>query len=413
MSEMSNTAVITGVGVVSPAGIGVSNFWNGMKSGKSFIRPITRFETEHFASKVAGQVEPFEATHYLDPRIVAQTDRWTHFDLISAKCAVEDAHLDIRAEDPTRIAAIFAAGSGGNEFGQHQLHTCWGKGPNYVSAYLSIAWFYAASIGQVSINQGIRGYGRNICAEAAGGLIALGHASKMIAQGHCDVAIVGGSEAAISPYAFACHQASSLLSSETGNHPYRPFDARRAGTIIGEGGAVFCVERKDHALQRNAKIYAEISGWGQSFDGTYTREPTLDGNEYARAMGTALQRAQIQPEDVSWIVCDGLGTPHGDVAEFRALTQTFGEALPHIPASAPKSMIGRLFNGASTVDVAAAVMGLTNDTILPTIGFSTPDPLCPIDCVPNTTRSKPLHHVLIGARGTGGFNAALVLQKPQ
>lgn len=410
---MADTAVITGIGVVSPAGIGLNDFWNGMKSGKSFIRPITRFETEQFESKVAGMVEPFQATDYLDPRIVAQTDRWTHFDLISARQAVEDACLDIRAEDPARVAAIFSAGSGGNEFGQHQLHTCWSQGPNFVSAYLSIAWFYAASIGQVSINQGIRGYGRNICAEAAGGLIALSQASKAIMRGVCDIAIVGGSEACISPYAFACHQASSLISSDTSAHPYRPFDAQRSGTIIGEGGAVFCVESKEHALRRNARIYAEISGWGQSFDGAYTREPTRDGKEYARAISTALNVAHLSPEDIDWIVCDGLGTPCGDIAEVYALTQAFGDSLPSIPASAPKSMIGRLFNGASTVDVAAAVMGMTHDTILPTVGYEIPDPLCTIDCVPNSARSQPVQHVLVGARGTGGFNAALVLRKLQ
>jgi len=410
---MSNTAVITGIGVVSPAGIGVDNFWNGMLSGQSFIQPITRFDTSRFSSKVAGQVEPFEATQYLDPRIVAQTDRWTQFDLISAKYALEDAQFDIGATDPTRVAAIFAAGSGGNEFGQHQLHTCWSQGPNYVSAYLSIAWFYAASIGQVSIRHGIRGYGRNICAEAAGGLIALGHASKMIAQGLCDVAIVGGSEAAISPYAFACHQASSHISEGTGPHPYRPFDAQRTGTIVGEGGAVFCVESKEHALQRHARIYAEIGGWGQSFDGAYTREPSVDGREYARAMDAALRTAHLSPEDIDWVVCDGLGTPSGDASEARSLALTFGERLAHLPSSAPKSMIGRLFNGASTVDVAAAVMGLTHDTILPTVGFSTPDPLCPIDCVANNARPSALNNVLVGARGAGGFNAALVLQKPQ
>ena len=410
---MSSTAVITGIGIVSPAGIGIENFWQGMFSGQSFLQAISRFDTKRFASKVAGQVEPFDATRYLDPRIVAQTDRWTQFDLISAKQAIEDAQLDMGSEDPTRIAAVFAAGSGGNEFGQHQLHTCWSKGPNYVSAYLSIAWFYAASIGQVSIRHGIRGYGRNICAEAAGGLIALGHASKMIARNLCDVAIVGGSEASISPYAFACHQASSLITDEVEAHPYRPFDMHRSGTIVGEGGAVFCVERKDRALQRHAHIYAEVSGWGQSYDGAYTREPAPDGREYARAMSNALQTAHLRPEDIDWVVCDGLGTPVGDAAEVRSLALTFGESLKHLPVSAPKSMIGRLFNGASTVDVVSAVMGLTNDTILPTIGYRTPDPLCAIDCVPNQARASTLRHVMVGARGAGGFNAALIVSKPQ
>jgi minimal PKS chain-length factor (CLF/KS beta) len=278
-----------------------------------------------------------------------------------------------------------------------------------VSAYQSIAWFYAASIGQVSIRNGLRGYGRNICAEAAGGLIALAHAARLIEQGTCDIVIVGGSEAPIAPYIFACHQASGIISSDSDPYAYRPFDARRSGVIIGEGGAVFCVESREHAAQRNAHSYAEIKGWSQSFDGIHTREPAQDGQQYARAIATALQSARLLPTDIDWIICDGLGTQNGDIAEVKALQTVFGTELRHIPASAPKSMIGRLFNGASTVDVAMALLGLQEHTVLPTVGYSQPDPRCAIDCVPNEARTQPLRHVLIGARGFGGFNAALVV----
>lgn len=410
---MPGEAVITGLGVVSPAGIGKAQFWEGLTSGQSFLAPITHFDTTKFASKIGGVVPHFDATHFLDPRIIPQTDRWTHFDLICAKEALADAQLDLQNEDATRIGAVFAAGTGGNAFGQQQLHLCWEKGPQHVSAYESIAWFYAASIGQVSIRNGIRGYGRNICAEAAGGLIALAHAANIIAQGTCDIVIVGGSEAPLAPYAFACLQASRLISSEGGCYPYRPFDATRSGTIVGEGGAVFCLESKEHALRRNAHIYAEIAGSGQTFDGVSAREPASDGQEYARAMQQALKRAHVPPSQIDWMVCDGLGTQDGDTSEVRALQQVFRTDLAHLPASAPKSMIGRLFNGASTVDVAMALLGLQSNTILPTVGYSQPDPSCSIDCVPHTARSQHLKNVLVGARGFGGFNAALVLSKPE
>jgi minimal PKS chain-length factor (CLF/KS beta) len=409
---MSRDAVITGIGVVSPAGIGATNLWNGVLSGESFIAPITRFDTSRFTSKVAGTVPNFNAADFLDPRVIAQTDRWTHFDLVCAKQAVSDAALDISNENPTRIGAVFAAGTGGNEFGQRQLHLCWEKGPNYVSAYQSIAWFYAASIGQVSIRNNIRGYGRNICAEAAGGLIAIAHAAKIIARGVCDVVLVGGSEAPVAPYIFACHQASGLISADTSPYPYRPFDATRSGTIVGEGGASFCIESKEHALRRHAHIYAEVAGWGQSFDGILTREPASDGKEYARAISLAVESAQVQPSDIDWIICDGLGTQNGDVSEVRALQHVFSDDLAHIPASAPKSMLGRLFNGASTVDVAMALLGLEAGMILPTVGYSQFDARCPIDCVPNQARPSSLQQVLVGARGFGGFNAALVLKRP-
>lgn len=409
---MSREAVITGYGVIAPTGVGKEQFWRGLSEARSFITPLTRFDASRFACKVAGTVPDFEARQFLNPRIVAQTDRWTHFDLICTDEALADAQLDLQQLDAARVGIVFAAGTGGNEFGQRQLHICWEQGPRFVSAYQSIAWFYAASIGQVSIRHTIRGYGRNICAEAAGGLIALAHAARIIAHGICDMVIVGGSEASISPYAFACHQASQMISTDSSQFPYRPFDATRSGTIVGEGGAVFCVESKEHAVQRGARVYAEIAGGGQSFDGIHTNEPAVDGLSYARAMSLALSSAQLTAAEIDWIMCDGLGTKQGDIAEVRALQQVFGSDLAHIPASAPKSMIGRLFNGSSTVDVAMALQAMQTDTILPTIGYSQPDPDCMIDCVPNHYRSQPLKHVLVGARGFAGFNAALILRKP-
>lgn len=408
---MSKQAVITGVGVVTPAGIGVNAFWEGVSSGRSFISPLVRFDPARFISKMAGVVQDFQAIDYIDPRIVAQTDRWTHFDLTSAREALCQAGLDLKQEDPTRVGAVFAAGTGGNAFGQQQLHLCWEKGPKYVSAYESIAWFYAASIGQVSIRHGIRGYGRNICAEAAGGLMALAHAAKIIDQGTCDVVIAGGSEASVAPYAFACHQASGLISADTTTYPYRPFDRARSGPIVGEGGAVFCIESKEHAQQRGAPILGEIVGSGQTFDGYLARHPASDGKEYARALKQALAAAHLRPSEIDWIICDGLGTQEGDIAEARALQHVFANALPAIPASAPKSMFGRLFNGASTVDVAMALLGIHYQTVLPTVGSEQQDPSCPLDIVPNEARSQNLQNVLIGARGFGGFNAALIVQR--
>ncbi len=409
---MPENAVITGIGVVTPAGIGVTDFWAGMLSGRSFIAPITRFDASQFASTVAGSIENFEPTAFLDPRVVIQTDRWTQFDLVCARQAIADANLQIRDELPTRVGAVFAAGTGGNTYGQQQLHICGSQGPKHVSVYLSIAWFYAASIGQVSISNKIRGYGRNICAEAAGGPIALGHAAKIIAQQMCDVVMVGGCEAPLTPYTFASHQASGLLSTESGAFPYRPFGATRSGPIAGEGGAGFSVESRSHADEREAHIYAEIAGWGQSFDGTLTREPAADGVAYARAISQAIQMAQIRPEQIDWIICDGLGTQSGDISEVKALQSVFGDALADIPASAPKAAIGRLFNGGSTVDVACALLGMQANTVLPTAGLDQRDPACLLTSMPEQAISRELRYVLVGARGFGGFNSAIVLKRP-
>jgi len=215
----------------------------------------------------------------------------------------------------------------------------------------------------------------------------------------------------LTPYTFASHQASGLLSSDSSLYPYRPFDVTRSGPVAGEGGAGFCVESKEHALKRDARIYAEIAGWGQSFDGILTREPASDGKAYGRAISQALKMAQLDPSEIDWIICDGLGTQDGDIAEVKALQSVFGDALAGIPSSAPKSMIGRLFNGGSTVDMACALLGMENNLILPTVGVDQQDPDCPIDCVPQQAREGRLHHVLVGARGFGGFNSAIVLKK--
>ncbi|QBD76897.1 beta-ketoacyl-[acyl-carrier-protein] synthase family protein [Ktedonosporobacter rubrisoli] len=409
---MVKEVVITGIGGVAPAGIGVTNLWHGLRSGQSFITPITRFETTRFFSKLAGSVDQFQPADFLDPRIIVQTDRWTQFDLVCSMEAIQTAGLCISNEDQQRIGAVFAAGTGGNEFGQQQLHICHSQGPAFVSTYLAIAWFYAASLGQVSIGQHIRGYGRTICADAAGGLIALAHGAKIIQQDICDVVIVSGCEAPLAPYTFASLQASGLLSSATGQFPYCPFDSERDGVIVGEGGAAFCLESKERAIKRNAHIYAEIAGWGQSFDGIVTREPASDGVQYARALAQAIELARLKPRDVDWVVCDGLGTQGGDISEVKALQAVFGSHLAATPASAPKSMLGRLFNGASTVDTLIAILGLEHNLLLPTIGYLHPDPRCPIDCVPNQPRQQSLQHVLVGSRGFGGFNAALLLRRP-
>lgn len=223
---------------------------------------------------------------------------------------------------------------------------------------------------------------------------------------------VGGSESPLAPYTFASHQASGLVSPDNGPFPYRPFDVTRSGLVAGEGGANFCVESKEHALKRDAHIYAEVAGWGQTFDGVITRGPASDGKAYSRAIAQALKTAQVNPSDIDWIICDGLGTQDGDISEAKALQSVFGDALSTIPASAPKSMIGRLFNGGSTVDVASALLGMENDTILPTVGLEQQDPNCPLDCVPNQARHKKLKYVLVGARGFGGYNSALVLKRP-
>ncbi len=405
-------AVITGLGVVAPNGIGTDKWWEATKAGKSGIGRITRFDPSKYPAQLAGEVDGFEATDYVDQRLIVQTDRWTWMALAAAQMALDDGKFDPASHDPDRMSVITASATGGNEFGQKEIQNLWGKGPIYVGAYQSIAWFYAATTGQISIKYGMKGASSVIVSEGAGGLDGLWHSRRMLNRG-VDLVVSGGVEAPIGPYAITCQLRNGRLSeAKEPADAFRAFDARANGYVPGEGGAIIVVEALDFAQERGApQIYGELLGYGATNDAYDPFKPDPSGAQLARAMSIALDRAGVVVDEIDAIFADAAGTPDGDAAEVKAIKDVFGKRAAQVPVTAPKTMVGRLYAGGGALDVAAALLAMRDGVIPPTINLDQPADGCDLDFVTGKARTAKLETVLVNARGFGGFNSALVLRR--
>ena len=402
-------AVITGIGVIAPNGIGNDKWWEATRAGESGIGRITRFDPSQYPAQLAGEVEGFDAADYIEQRMIVQTDHWTHMALAATQMALEDAQFDPEGKDPYRMSVITASGSGGNEFGQKEIENLWGKGPIFVGAYQSIAWFYAATTGQIAIKYGMKGPCGVVCQEGAGGLEALWHSRRNILR-NVDFVISGGTEAPIGPYALTCQLTTGRLSLETDpSAAYRPFDSRANGYVPGEGGAIIVVESADHAEARGApQVYAEVLGYGATNDAHHPKRSPADGTQLGKAIALALERAGIGADEVDAVIADAAGVPEADAAEAQAIREVLGS---EVPVTAPKSMVGRLYGGGAPLDVASAVLAMRDGVLPPTINLDSPAEGLDLDFV-TEPREAELRTVLVNARGFGGFNSALVLRRP-
>jgi 3-oxoacyl-(acyl-carrier-protein) synthase len=410
---MNRRTVITGIGIVAPNGIGKDAYWDATLKGKSGIRQVTRFDGRSYGLNFAGEVEGFCATDYIDQRLIVQTDRWTWMALAATQMALKDAALDVAREQPYKMSVITASSSGGNEFGQKEIQNLWSKGPVFVGAYQSIAWFYAATTGQIAIKYGAKGPCGVVISECAGGLDALAHARRTIRRG-VDIAISGGTEAPLTPYAITCQMQNGCLSrGSDARTAYAPFDARASGYVPGEGGAILLLEELEHARARNAQIYAEVAGHASTHDAYDPSRQSPDPCHYSRAMALALKDAGASPEEVDVIFADGSGTLDLDVLEVCSIRGVFGARASHIPVTAPKSMVGRLYAGSAALDVGTCLLAMRDGVIPPTINFSEPAAGCDLDIVHSEPRQQPVRTALVAQRGWGGFNSAMVLRKYQ
>jgi len=361
---------------------------------------------------VAGEVDGFQAGDYIPQQLIVQTDRWTWMALAATQMAMKDAAFDPAREDPYKMSVVTASSSGGNEFGQKEIQSLWGKGPIFVGAYQSIAWFYAATTGQISIKYGMKGPNGVIVTEGAGGLDALQHCRRTIRRG-VDVIVSGGTEGPIGPYALVCQMRNGLLSSQKDpNAAYRPFDAAANGYVPGEGGAILLVERLEHAQKRGApQVYGEILGYGTTQDGYDHSRPAPDGRQLARAITLALKDASVDPAQIDVIFADAFGAPQWDALEVKAIKEVFGSHATRVPVTAPKTMVGRLYAGGASLDVAAALLAIRDARIPPTINLDRPAEGYDLNFVRGKAQAKDINTVLVIARGFGGFNSALVLRK--
>ncbi|MET8836545.1 beta-ketoacyl synthase N-terminal-like domain-containing protein [Micromonospora sp. NPDC004540] len=405
---MTARAVVTGIGVVAPTGVGAGAHWQAVLAGTRHTGPITLFDPATYPTRIGGEVPDFDPVGFTDARQRVQTDRWTHLGFAATGLALADAGLPEEAPDPYRWAVTLASSSGGNLFGQRELQRLWGGPTRTVGAYQSIAWFYAASVGQLSIRHQLKGPCGVTVSESAGGLDSLAHAVRTIRRG-TPLVVAGATECPLSPYALACQLRSGLLSDVADpERAYRPFDAGASGYVPAEGGAVFVVEELGHALARGARIYGEITGWAATHDAAPTdAEAGPDPTHYARALRLALGRAAVRPHDVDVIWPDALGVPAYDRAEAAALRAVFGTATP--PVTTQKPLTGRAHQGGSALDAATALLAFHHNLLPASAGPEQPAPGCELTFLrrPRPPRSRI---ALVGARGFDGFNSAVVLR---
>jgi minimal PKS chain-length factor (CLF/KS beta) len=396
---------------VAPNGVGTAAWWDATKAGKSGISKISRFDPTKYPTQLAGQVEEFDPDDWIERRLQVQTDRWTHMALAATQMAFEDAKFDPAEFDEWSTGAITASSSGGNEFGQKEIQALWAKGPKFVGAYQSIAWFYAATTGQISIKHGLKGPCGVVIAEGAGGLEALQHARRTIRRG-VDAVVSGGLEAPIGPYALTCQIGNGYLSTAAeAADAYRPFDAGANGYVPGEGGAILLVEDGDTAAQRPAPhVYAELAGYGATNDAHHWGRPAPDGRQLARAISLAIADAGVAADDIDVVFADAFGVPEFDAIEVAALKSALGKRAGDVPVTAPKTMVGRQYAGGASLDVAAAALAMRDGVIPPTVNLDDPAAGFDLDFV-TAAREAQLSSALVVARGYGGFNAALVLRR--
>lgn len=402
----AGAVVVTGLGVTAPNGLGTEAYWSATLDGKSGIDRISAYDPASYPVQLAGEVRDFVAADWVPGRLIPQTDHMTHLALAGATLALADAGIDPAAEPEYGMGVITANSSGGTMFGQEELQKLWRRGPLHVGAFMSVAWFYAASTGQISILQGMRGPCGVFVAEQAGGLDALASARRHVRHG-ARLVLSGGTDASLSPAGLAAQISTRLLSTATDpSHAYLPFSERACGYVPGQGGAILLLESAGAARNRGARPYGEIAGHAATFDPPpgSARPSTLR----AAAEG-ALADAGVAPSDVDLVLADGYGVPELDRCEAEALADVFGPR--GVPVTVPKTMTGRLYAGGAALDVATALLAIRDGVIPPTANVGDPVPEYELDLV-REPREAPVDVVLVLARGHGGFNGALVVRAP-
>ncbi|GAB2840348.1 ketosynthase chain-length factor [Lentzea nigeriaca] len=399
-------AVVTGIGIASPNGLGPTAYWRSTVHGENAIKTITRFDPSGYWAKIAGEVPGFEAGRHLQGRLLPQTDHMTRLTLVGTDWALRGAGVQENDIPDTDVAVITAATAGGYEFGQRELQKLWHQGPDYVSAYQSFAWFYAVNTGQISIRHGTRGPGAVVVSEQAGGIDSIGHARRQLRKG-VRLALTGGMDSSLCPWAWVAHQASGSLSrSNDPRRAYLPFDRDASGYVAGEGGAIMVLETPESAAERpGTRIYGEIAGYASTFDSRMpSREPGL-----RRCAELALRDAGMDASEIDVVFADAAGIPELDKAEANAISAIFG---PYgVPVTAPKTMTGRLFAGGGSLDVATAILSIYWSTIPPTVNVENVVPEYELDLVQNEPRHGRVRAALVLARGRGGFNSAMVVRE--
>lgn len=413
MKTDKNRVVVTGMGAVTPVGIGVEQIWSALLAGRSGIRRITRFDVSNFPTQFAGEVQNFDPRDYMDFREAKRTGRFTQLAVAATQQAIQNAALDLSKEDATRVGLEIGTAIGGIDLIEEQSIIFHQKGPGRINPTLVPVVIANAAPCHIAISLGIKGPTSSPVAACATGTVAIGEALRKLQRGEADVMIAGGTEAANSPLALAAFSRLGALSTRNTEpeKACRPFDAQRDGTVMGEGAAVLVLETLEHAKQRGATIWAEVLGYSLTEDAYHLAAPDPTGDGAARAMALALADAGIAPEEVDYIVPHGTGTPLNDVSETKACKIVFGERAYHIPISSNKSMLGHLLGAAGAISTVIAILAIRDNIVPPTINLEYPDPECDLDYVPNQARHVQVDTAIANAFGFGGQNATIVVRR--
>ncbi|EFL37788.1 ketosynthase chain-length factor [Streptomyces griseoflavus] len=400
-------AAVTGIGVIAPNGMRTDAYWKSVSEGISVLDSVTREGCEQLPLRVAGEVRAFDPAALIEDRFLVQTDRFSHFAMAGAALALDDAGLGGEPAEPFSIGVVTAAGSGGGEFGQRELQKLWGRGSKFVGPYQSIAWFYAASTGQISIRGGFKGPCGVVANDEAGGLDSLAHAARAVERG-TDVMVVGAAEAPLAPYSMVCQLGYPELSTlDDPARAYRPFTEKACGFVPAEGGALLVVEDESRARDRGVPVRATVAGHAATFTGASRWAESREG--LARAIRGALDEAGCAPEEIDVVFADALGVPEADRAEALAISDALGSHGTRVPVTAPKTGIGRAYCAAPVLDTVAAVLAMEHGQVPPTPNVS--DICHDLDLVMSRARPAELRTALVLSRGLMGSNAALVVRR--
>jgi len=410
---MKYRVAITGMGVVSPIGIGIKKFKEALFAGKSGVRRITCFDPSPYRSQMAGEVRDFNPQQYLSPKEVKRMDRFTQLGIVAAEEAIKGAEIDFEKEDPTKIGVLVGSGVGGLSTIEREETILLEKGPQRVSPFLIPMLITDIASAQISIRYGLSGPNFSISTACATGNHSIGEAFKIVQRGDAEIMIAGGTEAAITPLGLAgfCSMRALSTRNEEPEKASRPFDRERDGFVIGEGAGIVVLERLSRAKKRGASILGEIIGFGMSADAYHVTQPVEDGRGIKEAMMKALRDAEISPEEVDYINAHGTSTPLNDKMETRAIKDVFGTYAYQIPISSTKSMTGHLLGATGGVELIACLLALNEGIIPPTINYENPDPECDLNYVPNQAREAKIKIALSNSMGFGGHNAVLVVRK--
>lgn len=408
---MSRKVVITGMGVITPIGLNVKEYWESVKQGKTGFGEITKFDASAYKCKIAAEVKGFDAKNYMDPKSARRMEAFCQYAVAAAKEALEDSGLDIEKEDPFRVGVAVGSGIGSLQAIEREHAKLLEKGPSRVSPMMIPLMISNMAAGNISIQFGLKGKSINVVTACATGTHSIGEAFRSIQYGEAEVMVAGGTESSITPVGISGFAAmTALSSSEDVSRCSIPFDKERSGFVMGEGAAVVVLEELEHARKRGARIYGEIVGYGSSSDAFHITSPAEDGSGAAKAMEYAVADAGIKKEDISYINAHGTSTPLNDLFETRAIKLYFGEHAKNLKINSTKSMVGHLLGAAGALEFVTCVKELQEGYLHQTVGYQVEDEELDLDYCKEAVTGE-FQYALSNSLGFGGHNACIVIRK--